>query len=69
MFNLLTLHARSCRAERCPVHKCNELREQSRQMVMLLSKQSYIFNMLYDDLFFDVRRRQDNKIWMIEDVR
>ena len=32
--NLLTLHARSCRADKCPVPKCREIREQIRQMQM-----------------------------------
>lgn len=30
--NLLTLHARSCRTENCPVPKCLEMREQMRQI-------------------------------------
>ena len=32
IYNLLTLHARTCRSERCPVLKCNELRETFRQL-------------------------------------
>merc|ERR1711968_55341 len=30
--NLLTLHARSCRVDKCPVPKCLEMREQMRQI-------------------------------------